>query len=31
MMDNIEVGLYVGIAILIVLLVVRKFQPNFSL
>ena len=31
MLQDAKVGLYVGIMVIIVLMVVRKFQPSFTL
>jgi len=30
MMENVEVGLYVGIMVVVVLLIARKFVPSFT-
>jgi len=30
MMENVEVGLYVGIMVVVVLLITKKFIPSFT-
>ena len=31
MMENIEVGIYVGICVLVVMIVLKQFLPEFSI